>query len=238
MERANRDAEDARRAEIGGEREIFALDTLEGRLAPAHHIHLVSGLPEHAPGSLPRAADRQLLRFLTCGSVDDGKSTLIGRLLHDAGLLRDDELAALAADSARLGTTDGNLDVALLLDGLAAEREQAITIDVAWRQFATPRRRFMVADAPGHEQYTRNTATAASGADLAVLLVDAGKGLLAQTRRQGLIAALFGIRNVVIAVPLSRPAATRLGTLAPHSGERVGASKGSSRDEGRRRHQK
>ena len=176
------------------------IPALRGEGAEPHGGEAGEGGREPAPAGVPRVADKPLLRFLTCGSVDDGKSTLIGRLLHEGGLLREDELVALAADSARFGTTGGNLDVALLLDGLAAEREQAMTIDVAWRQFATPRRRFMVADAPGHEQYTRNMATAASSADLAVLLVDAGKGLLAQTRRHGLIAALFGIRSVVIAV--------------------------------------
>ena len=141
-----------------------------------------------------------LLRFLTCGSVDDGKSTLIGRLLHDTHALFADQLDTLAADSARVGTQGANLDFALLVDGLAAEREQGITIDVAYRYFATPRRSFIVADAPGHEQYTRNMATAASTADLAVVLVDARYGVLTQTRRHSLIAQLLGIRHVVLAV--------------------------------------
>lgn len=144
--------------------------------------------------------DRGLLRVLACGSVDDGKSTLIGRLLADAGAVAEDHLLLLAADSARVGTRGAALDYALLLDGLAAEREQGITIDVAWRQFATPRRRFIIADAPGHEQYTRNMATGAAAADVAVLLVDARKGLLTQTLRHSRIAALFGVRAVVLAV--------------------------------------
>lgn len=147
---------------------------------------------------LPRAAHR-LLRFLTCGSVDDGKSTLIGRLLFDCQLLLEDHLAELATDSARFGTTTG-LDMALLVDGLRAEREQGITIDVAYRHFATQRRRFLVADTPGHEQYTRNMATAASTSELAVLVIDARKGMLAQTRRHSHIVALFGIRNLVLVV--------------------------------------
>lgn len=142
-----------------------------------------------------------LLRFITCGSVDDGKSTLIGRLLHDCGAVPEDQLASLARDSERHGTTgQGNLDLALLVDGLAAEREQGITIDVAYRYFGTARRRFIVADTPGHEQYTRNMATGASNADLAVLLVDARKGLLPQTRRHSFILSLMGVRQVVLAV--------------------------------------
>jgi len=147
-----------------------------------------------------REAAKDLLRFLTCGSVDDGKSTLIGRLLHDSKLIFEDQLAALAADSARHGTTGGDLDFALLVDGLQAEREQGITIDVAYRFFATPKRSFIVADTPGHEQFTRNMATGASGADLAVILIDARKGVLVQTRRHSLICSLLGIRHVVVAV--------------------------------------
>src|SRR5690606_9991716 len=126
---------------------------------------------------------KDLLRFITCGSVDDGKSTLIGRLLHDTKLLLDDQVSALAADSKRHGTQGDDIDFALLVDGLAAEREQGITIDVAYRFFGTEKRKFIVADCPGHEQYTRNMATGASTADLAVVLVDARKGLLTQTRR-------------------------------------------------------
>jgi len=144
--------------------------------------------------------DKDLLRFLTCGSVDDGKSTLIGRLLHDSRLVPDDQLAALARDSARHGTTGDHIDFALLLDGLEAEREQGITIDVAYRFFTTPRRSFIVADTPGHEQYTRNMATGASRADLAVILIDARKGVLVQTRRHSLICSLLGLRHVVLAV--------------------------------------
>jgi bifunctional enzyme CysN/CysC len=143
---------------------------------------------------------KQLLRFITCGSVDDGKSTLIGRLLHDTKLLLDDQLAALEADSQRHGTQNGQIDFALLVDGLQAEREQGITIDVAYRFFNTDRRKFIVADCPGHEQYTRNMATGASTADLAIVLVDARKGLLTQTRRHSYIVSLLGIRHVVLAV--------------------------------------
>ena len=140
------------------------------------------------------------LRFLTCGSVDDGKSTLIGRLLHEAGQILDDQLATLEKDSARHGTTGEDIDFALLVDGLEAEREQGITIDVAYRFFTTDRRRFMVADTPGHEQYTRNMATGAANADLAVLLVDARNGLMTQTRRHAFVVSLMGIRHVVLAV--------------------------------------
>ena len=143
---------------------------------------------------------KPLLRFITCGSVDDGKSTLIGRLLFDSKRLFDDQLAALASDSKRHGTRGGEIDYALLLDGLAAEREQGITIDVAYRYFDTERRKFIVADCPGHEQYTRNMATGASTADLAVVLVDARKGLLTQTHRHSYIVSLLGIRQVVLAV--------------------------------------
>ncbi|MEL6372967.1 MAG: sulfate adenylyltransferase subunit CysN [Pseudomonadota bacterium] len=145
-------------------------------------------------------ATRELLRFLTCGSVDDGKSTLIGRLLYDSKLIFEDQIAQLAADSAKYGTVGDDIDLALLVDGLAAEREQGITIDVAYRYFATAQRAFMVADAPGHEQYTSNMATAASTVDCAVILVDATKGLLPQTKRHSHICARFGIRHVVLAV--------------------------------------
>jgi bifunctional enzyme CysN/CysC len=141
-----------------------------------------------------------LLRFITCGSVDDGKSTLIGRLLHDTKLLLDDQLAALESDSRRHGTQGDDIDFALLVDGLAAEREQGITIDVAYRFFGTEQRKFIVADCPGHEQYTRNMVTGASTADLAIVLVDARKGLLTQTRRHSYIVSLLGIRHVVLAV--------------------------------------
>ncbi len=143
---------------------------------------------------------RPALRFLTCGSVDDGKSTLIGRLLYEQNLIFSDHLVALERDSRKHGTVGSDIDYALLLDGLEAEREQGITIDVAYRYFSTPRRAFIVADAPGHEQYTRNMATGASNAELAVLLVDARKGLLPQTRRHAIISSLLGIRYVVLAV--------------------------------------
>ena len=141
-----------------------------------------------------------LLRVLTCGSVDDGKSTLIGRLLFECGTIPDDVMAALARDSIRFGTVEGGTDYALLVDGLEAEREQGVTIDVAYRFFETPRRRFILADSPGHQQYTRNMVTGASNADLAILLVDARNGLLDQTRRHAAIASLLGIKSVVLAV--------------------------------------
>ena len=141
-----------------------------------------------------------LLRFITCGSVDDGKSTLIGRLLYDSKMIFEDQLAALEADSKRVGTQGAEIDFALLVDGLAAEREQGITIDVAYRFFATEKRKFIVADTPGHEQYTRNMVTGASTADLAVILVDARKGVLVQTRRHSYLAHLLGIRHLVLAV--------------------------------------
>ena len=146
------------------------------------------------------ASAKDLLRFITCGSVDDGKSTLIGRLLHDSKLIFEDQLSALAKDSVRHGTTGDDIDFALLVDGLEAEREQGITIDVAYRFFTTPRRSFIVADTPGHEHYTRNMATGASNADLAIILIDARKGLLVQTRRHSLICSLMGIRHVIVAV--------------------------------------
>jgi bifunctional enzyme CysN/CysC len=158
------------------------------------------------PASLPAATAHAAslakgqLRLVACGSVDDGKSTLIGRLLHETGTLFEDERTALEHDSRKYGTTSGEPDYALLLDGLEAEREQSITIDVAYRTFATARRAFIVADAPGHEHYTRNMATGASNADLAVILVDARKGILAQTRRHTAICSLLGIRHVVLAV--------------------------------------
>ncbi len=161
----------------------------------------MSGPVTVAPSARAADADtRSALRFLTCGSVDDGKSTLIGRLLYEQNLIFEDQLAALDRDSKKHGTTGADVDYALLLDGLEAEREQGITIDVAYRYFSTKRRAFIVADTPGHEQYTRNMATGASNADLAVLLVDARKGLLSQTRRHAIIVSLLGIRHVVLAV--------------------------------------
>ncbi|UNK78490.1 sulfate adenylyltransferase subunit CysN [Sphingopyxis granuli] len=143
---------------------------------------------------------KSLLRFITCGSVDDGKSTLIGRLLYDSKMIFEDQLAALEADSRRVGTQGQEIDFALLVDGLAAEREQGITIDVAYRFFTTEKRKFIVADTPGHEQYTRNMVTGASTADLAVILIDARKGVLTQTRRHSFLAHLLGIRHIVLAV--------------------------------------
>ncbi|MCU0232004.1 MAG: sulfate adenylyltransferase subunit CysN, partial [Acidobacteria bacterium] len=160
---------------------------------------------EGAPGDVHSFLEhhdrKDLLRFITCGSVDDGKSTLIGRLLYDAGLVPDDHLAALEKDSARHGHAGaGKLDFALLVDGLGAEREQGITIDVAYRYFATGKRKFILADTPGHEQYTRNMATGASTANLAVILIDAEQGVLPQTRRHSFIVSLLGIRHIVVAV--------------------------------------
>src|SRR5580698_2844098 len=145
-------------------------------------------------------AEMDLLRFITCGSVDDGKSTLIGRLLYESQTLLDDQLTALEQDSRRFGTQGSELDFALLVDGLAAEREQGITIDVAYRFFQSARRRYIVADTPGHEQYTRNMVTGASTADLAVILIDARKGLLTQSRRHSYLVSLLGIRRIVLAV--------------------------------------
>jgi bifunctional enzyme CysN/CysC len=149
---------------------------------------------------LQRHQDKSLLRFITCGSVDDGKSSLIGRLLYETKMIFEDQFAALRDDSKRVGTRGGEVDFALLVDGLAAEREQGITIDVAYRFFTTERRKFIVADTPGHVQYTRNMVTGASTADLAVILIDARKGVLTQTRRHSYLAALLGIRHIVVAV--------------------------------------
>ena len=143
---------------------------------------------------------KELLRLLTCGSVDDGKSTLIGRLLYDSKMIYEDQLAALEQDSVTRGTTGGNFDPALLTDGLKAEREQGITIDVAYRYFSTARRKFIIADTPGHEQYTRNMATGASTVDLAVILIDARHGVLTQTKRHSFITSLLGIKHVLVAV--------------------------------------
>jgi bifunctional enzyme CysN/CysC len=143
---------------------------------------------------------KSLLRFITCGSVDDGKSTLIGRMLYESKMIFEDQLAALETDSRKVGTQGANIDFALLVDGLASEREQGITIDVAYRFFSTEKRKFIVADTPGHEQYTRNMATGASTADLAIILIDARKGVLTQTRRHSFIVSLLGIRNVVLAI--------------------------------------
>src|SRR5437773_1416017 len=147
---------------------------------------------------LEQHLNTDLLRFTTAGSVDDGKSTVIGRLLHDSKAVYEDQLASVK--KSRINRSSGPIDFSLLTDGLRAEREQGITIDVAYRYFATPRRKFIIADTPGHEEYTRNMATGASTADLAVILVDASKGILSQTRRHAFIASLLGIRNVLAAV--------------------------------------
>jgi bifunctional enzyme CysN/CysC len=149
---------------------------------------------------IDRHQSKELLRFLTCGSVDDGKSTLIGRLLHDTQTIYEDQLAAIKRDSAKVGTVEGGVDLALLTDGLKAEREQGITIDVAYRYFATEKRKFIIADTPGHEQYTRNMATGASTCQLAIILIDARHGVLTQTRRHSFIVSLLGIKHVVVAV--------------------------------------
>jgi len=159
-----------------------------------------AAIAQDIEGYLARHRDKDLLRFITCGSVDDGKSTLIGRLLYDSKMIFDDQLSALEADSKRVGTQGQEIDFALLVDGLAAEREQGITIDVAYRFFTTERRKFIVADCPGHEQYTRNMVTGASTADLAVILIDARKGVLVQTQRHSYLCHLLGIRHFVLAV--------------------------------------
>ena len=163
----------------------------------AHQSTLIA---EDIEGYLKAQEEKSMLRFITCGSVDDGKSTLIGRLLYDSKMIFEDQLSALESDSKRLGTQGEEIDFALLVDGLAAEREQGITIDVAYRYFSTDKRKFIVADTPGHEQYTRNMATGASTADVAILLIDARKGVLTQTRRHSFIASLLGIKNIVLAV--------------------------------------
>ena len=163
----------------------------------AHQSALIA---EDINAYLHQHQHKSLLRFITCGSVDDGKSTLIGRLLYDSKMIFEDQLAALEADSKKVGTQGGAIDFALLVDGLAAEREQGITIDVAYRFFSTEKRKFIVADTPGHEQYTRNMVTGASTADAAVILIDARKGVLTQTRRHSYLVSLLGIRHVVLAV--------------------------------------
>ncbi|HEX7753583.1 MAG TPA: GTP-binding protein, partial [Novosphingobium sp.] len=157
-------------------------------------------IAEDIDAYLDQHQHKTMLRFITCGSVDDGKSTLIGRLLYDSKMIFEDQLDALAADSKKVGTQGAEIDFALLVDGLAAEREQGITIDVAYRFFTTEKRKFIVADTPGHEQYTRNMVTGASTADLAVILIDARKGVLTQTRRHSFLAHLLGIKHIVLAV--------------------------------------
>ncbi len=162
--------------------------------------HVSDQIADDILGYLKSHETKSLLRFITCGSVDDGKSTLIGRLLYESKMIFEDQLAALEADSKRVGTQGQEIDFALLVDGLAAEREQGITIDVAYRFFSTDRRKFIVADTPGHEQYTRNMATGASTAEVAILMIDARKGILTQTRRHSFIVSLLGIKHVVLAV--------------------------------------
>lgn len=149
---------------------------------------------------LKQHENKQLLRFITCGSVDDGKSTLIGRLLHDSKMIFEDQLAAITEDSKKVGTQGNNIDLALLVDGLQSEREQGITIDVAYRYFSTDKRKFIIADTPGHEQYTRNMATGASTCDLAIILIDARRGVQTQTRRHSFICSLLGIKHVIVAI--------------------------------------
>ena len=161
---------------------------------------MVTSATKNFTASLGPHQDKPTLRFITCGSVDDGKSTLIGRLLHESKSIFDDQFQALEKDSKQYGTQGEGIDFALLVDGLQAEREQGITIDVAYRFFSTARRKFIVADTPGHEQYTRNMATGASTAELAVILIDARKGVLTQTRRHSRIVAMMGIRHIVLAI--------------------------------------
>ncbi|WP_175776782.1 sulfate adenylyltransferase subunit CysN [Burkholderia anthina] len=168
--------------------------------SPDTLAHAASDLRDTPDMHADDTQTKDLLRFITCGSVDDGKSTLIGRLLYESNMLFDDQLTQLEADSKKVGTQGGELDFALLVDGLSAEREQGITIDVAYRFFATARRKFIVADTPGHEQYTRNMITGASTADLAVILIDARKGVLTQTRRHSHLVALIGIKRIVLAI--------------------------------------
>ena len=144
--------------------------------------------------------NKQLLRFITCGNVDDGKSTLIGRLLHDSKGIFEDQLENIKKDSKKNNSTDNEFDLSLLVDGLQSEREQGITIDVAYRYFTTPKRKFIIADTPGHEQYTRNMATGASTADVAIILIDARQGILTQTKRHSYIASLLGIKNLIVAI--------------------------------------
>src|SRR6056297_931224 len=161
--------------------------------------HQSATIADDIESYLKQHEQKSMLRFITCGSVDDGKSTLIGRLLWDSKLIFEDQLAALEADSKKVGTQGEEIDYALLLDGLQAEREQGITIDVAYRFFSTDKRKFIVADTPGHEQYTRNMVTGASTAEVAVILIDARKGVLIQTKRHSYLVSLVGIKNIVVA---------------------------------------
>ncbi|WP_221800265.1 sulfate adenylyltransferase subunit CysN [Oceanobacter mangrovi] len=162
--------------------------------------HASDMIAEDILGYLKQHEEKDILRFLTCGNVDDGKSTLIGRMLHDSKLIFEDQLAAIKKDSQKFNTTDQEFDLALLVDGLQSEREQGITIDVAYRYFSTDKRKFIIADCPGHEQYTRNMATGASSCDVAVILIDARKGIQTQTRRHSYIVSLLGIKNVIVAI--------------------------------------
>lgn len=162
-----------------------------------HQSNLIA---DDIEGYLKQHEHKQLLRFLTCGSVDDGKSTLIGRLLHDSKMIFEDQLAAIKKDSKRFNTTEGEFDLALLVDGLQSEREQGITIDVAYRYFSTDKRKFIIADTPGHEQYTRNMATGASNCELAVVMIDARHGVQVQTRRHSFIVSELGIKQVIVAI--------------------------------------
>ena len=163
-------------------------------------VHVSDLIASDIQSYLAAHEQKELLRFITCGSVDDGKSTLIGRMLYESHMLFDDHLAALEADSKKVGTQEGEIDFALLVDGLAAEREQGITIDVAYRFFSTDKRKYIVADTPGHEEYTRNMATGASTADVAIILVDASQGVLTQTRRHSFIVSMVGVKRIILAV--------------------------------------
>ena len=163
-------------------------------------VHVSDLISEDIESYLAAHEQKELLRFITCGSVDDGKSTLIGRMLYESHMLFDDQLTALEADSKKVGTQEGEIDFALLVDGLAAEREQGITIDVAYRFFSTDKRKYIVADTPGHEEYTRNMATGASTADVAIILVDASQGVLTQTRRHSFIVSMVGVKRIILAV--------------------------------------
>ncbi len=163
----------------------------------AHQSDLIA---ENIEQYLHEHENKEILRFITCGSVDDGKSTLIGRLLYDSKMIFEDQLAAIEKDSKKSGTTGDKIDLALLVDGLASEREQGITIDVAYRFFSTEKRKYIIADTPGHEQYTRNMATGASTADVAIILIDARTGVLTQTKRHSYIASLLGIKNIIVAI--------------------------------------
>ena len=163
-------------------------------------IEQTTKIANDVEGYLKEHENKDMLRFITCGSVDDGKSTLIGRMLYDSKMIFDDQLAAVEGESKKYGTTGEKIDMALLMYGLQSEREQGITIDVAYRFFATENRKFIIADTPGHEQYTRNMVTGASTADVAIILIDARKGILTQTKRHSYIVSLLGIEHVIVAI--------------------------------------